>query len=260
LGKGAKIAIGCFIAAAVVGVVVMTVFVGGLWWVKDKAQKYVGDVTAKTEEIARYEKQASRNPFTPPADGVIQEAQLVSFLTVRKEIYAVYLQHKPEFDSLADRTKDKKDLNFSETVEAGTLLASLAADVRLVQMKALAAAAMSETEYRYIQQAVYMSAWAGEFDKEAGYQPSEHITKMVETDKQALQAGQEALKKVQEAGGVPGARPLTDEEVKGGQEVLDELGKKAKSIEVPRANIQLFRKYEADIKKYAMTGLVAFGL
>jgi hypothetical protein len=83
---------------------------------------------------------------------------------------------------------------------------------------------------------------------------------MVETDKQALEAGQEALKKVQESGEVPGTRPLTDEELKGGQGVLDELGKRAKSIEVPRANIQLFRKYEADIKKYTMNGLVAFGL
>ncbi len=105
-----------------------------------------------------------------------------------------------------------------------------------------------------------MSAWAGEFEKEAGYQPSEHVTKMVESDKQALQAGQEVLKKVQEAGGPSGTRPLTDEELKGGQSVLDELGKRAKSIEVPRANIQLFRKYEADIKKYTMNGLVAFGL
>ena len=260
MGKGAKIAIGCGIAAVVVGTGVMAVFVGGLWWVKGKAEKYVGDATAKTQEIVKYEKQASQYPFTPPADGVIQEAQLVTFLTVRKQIYAVYQEHKPEFNSLADRTKDKKDLNFSETVEAGSMLARLVADVRLVQMKALATARMSETEYRYIQEEVYMSAWAGEFEKEAGYQPSEHVTKMVESDKQALQAGQEVLKKVQEAGGPSGTRPLTDEELKGGQSVLDELGKRAKSIEVPRANIQLFRKYEADIKKYTMNGLVAFGL
>lgn len=260
MGKGAKIALGCGIAAAVVGVVVMAVVVGGVWWAKGKVETYVGDVTAKTEEIARYEKQASQNPFTPPADGVIQEAQLVSFLTVRKQIHTVYEQHKPEFDSLSDRTKNKTDLNFSETVEAGSLLARLAADVRLVQMKALAAAGMNESEYRYIQQAVYMSAWAGEFEKEAGYQPSEHVTKMVESDKQALDAAQEALKKVQEAGGVPGARPLTDEELEGSKSVLDQLGQRAQNIEVPRANILLFRKYEDDIKKYAMTGLVAFGL
>jgi hypothetical protein len=259
VGKGAKIALGCGIAAAVVGVVVMTVVVGGIWWAKGKVENLVGDAAAKTQEIARYERQASQNSFTPPADGVIQEAQLVSFLNVRKQIYAVYLEHKPEFDSLSARTEHKTDLSFSETMEAGSVLARLVADVRLVQMKALAAARMSETEYRYIQQAVYMSVWAGEFEKEAGYQPSEHVAKMVESDKQALEAGQEVLKKAQEAG-APGAVPLSDEEVKGGQAVLDELGKRGQSIEVPRANIQLFRKYEADIKKYAMTGLAAMGL
>ena len=259
MGKGVKIAIGCFVAAALVGTAAMAVFVGGLWWAKGKVETYAGDTLAKTQEIVRYEKQANLNPFTPPADGVIQEAQLVSFLNVRKEIHDVYQQHKPEFDSLSARTEHKKDLSLSETVEAGGILARLVADVRLVQMKALAAAGMSETEYRYVQQAVYRSAWAGEFEKEAGSQPSEHIATMLEAQKQALQAGQEALKKAQEAM-APGAAPMTDEDVKSSQSVLDQLGERTQALEVPRANIELFKKYEADIKKYAMTGLVAFGL
>ena len=129
-------------------------------------------------------------------------------------------------------------------MEAGSIFARLVADVRLVPAKALAAAKMSETEYRYVQQAVYRSAWAGEFEKEAGSQPSEHIAQMMEAQKQALQAGQEALNKAQEAM-APGAAPLTDEDVKAGQSVLDQLGDKTKSLEVPRANIELFKKYEA---------------
>jgi hypothetical protein len=257
--KGVKIAIGCFVAAAVVGTAAMAVFVGGVWWAKGKVETYVGDAVGKTQEIARYEKQANRHSFNPPADGVIQEAQLVTFLDVRKQIYGVYQQHKPEFDSLSARTEHKKDLSLSETVEAGGMFARLAGDVRLVQMKALAAAGMSETEYRYIQQAVYRSAWAGEFEKEAGSQPSEHVATMLEVQKQALQAGQEALRKAQEAG-APGAAPMTDEQVKSSQSVLDQLGEQSQALEVPRANIELFKKYEADIKKYAMTGLVAFGL
>lgn len=259
MGKGTKIAIGCFVAAAVVGTGVMAVFVGGVWWVKGKAEQYVGDIGAKTQEIARYEKQANRNPFTPPADGVIQEAQLVSFLNVRKQIHAVYEQHKPEFDSLSARTQNRTDLGISETVEAGSMLARLVADVRLVQAKALAAASMSETEYRYVQQAVYQSAWAGEFEKDAGSQPSEHIAKAMEAQKEALKAGQEAINKAQQAL-TPGAAPLTDQDVKDGQAVLDEMGSRAKALEVPPANIRLFRKYEADIKKYAMNGLAGMGL
>jgi hypothetical protein len=143
-------------------------------------------------------------------------------------------------------------------VEATTALARLAGDVRLAQAKALAAAGMSEMEYRYIQQAVYKSVWAGEFEKEAGQQPSQHIEKGVAAEKQALEAGQEALEKARRAGAsVP---PLTDEQVKAGQGVLDQIGQGAKAMEVPPANIALFRKYEADIKKYAMTGLAALGL
>jgi hypothetical protein len=259
VGTGTKVAIGCFVAAAVVGTAAMAVFVGGVWWAKGKVETYAGDTLAKTQEITRYEKQANRNAFTPPADGVIREAQLVSFLDVRKEIYGAYLQHKPEFDSLSARTEHKTDLSLSETVEAGGILARLVTDVRLVQAKALVAAKMSETEYRYIQQAVYRSAWAGEFEKEAGSQPSEHIATMLEVQKQALQAGQEALRKAQEAG-APGAAPMTEEQVKSSQSVLDQLGEQSQALEVPRANIELFKKYEADIKKYAMTGLVAFGL
>jgi hypothetical protein len=101
-----KIALGCGIAAVLVAGALAAVFIGGLFWVKGKAEKTLGNVAAKAEEIQRYEKQANANPFTPPADGVLQEAQMVKFLDARKGIYAVYVQHKPEFDSLAERTKN----------------------------------------------------------------------------------------------------------------------------------------------------------
>jgi hypothetical protein len=243
--KGAKIALGCGLAVVGIGAGVVVVLVAGAFWVKGKAETYVSNAAAKADEIARYTTQANRNPFTPPADGVLQEAQLVMFLDVRKQIYSVYERHKPEFDSLAERTKHKKDLSFSETVEAGSLLAGLGADVRLVQMKALAAQGMSEGEYRYIQQAVYRSAWAGEFEKEAGSQPSEYIEKAVTTEKDTLQGGKGAL---------------GDDQVKRAQDVLDAVGQQARGLEVPRPNIELFRRYEAEIKKYAMTGLAAIGL
>ena len=39
------------------------------------------------------------------------------------------------------------------------------------------------------------------------------------------------------------------------------LGQDAgQALAVPRANVELFRKYEADIKKYAMNGLAYVGL
>lgn len=257
--KGAKIALGCGLAVVGIGAGVVVALVAGAFWVKGKAETYVGNVAAKADEIARYTTQANRNPFTAPADGVLQEAQLLKFLNVRKQIYSVYEQHKPEFESLAERTKHKKDLNFSETVEAGSLMARLGTDVRLIQMKALAGEGMSEDEYRYVQVAVYKSAWAGEFEKEAGSQPSEYIEKAVTAEKDSMRGAKGALEEAQRAG-ASSVPTLTDDQVKDAQGVLDAVGQQAKGLEVPRPNIALFRKYEADIKKYAMTGLAAIGL
>jgi hypothetical protein len=42
---------------------------------------------------------------------------------------------------------------------------------------------------------------------------------------------------------------------------MAELGEDAgQALDVPRANVELFRKHEADIKKYAMHGLAFIGL
>lgn len=232
MSTGTKVLLGCGIAVVVVALGVAVLFVGGVFWAKGKAEKYVTGVAAKTEEITRYEKEANRHAFTAPADGVLTEPQLVKFLDVRKQIFAAYQDHKAEFESLAARTKDKKDLSLSETVEAGSLMARLAGDVRLVQMKALASAGMSEPEYRYVQQAVYMSAWGRALQKEGTPQLSEQVRAMT---------------------GAGAAVP-------GGKTALEEMERRAKGIDVPQANIELFRKYEADITKYAMTGLALVGL
>ena len=232
MSTGTKVLLGCGIAVVVVVLGVAVLFVGGVFWAKNKAEKYVADVTARTEEIDRYEKEANRHAFTAPADGLLSEPQLVKFLEVRKQIFAVYEQHKAEFDSLAARTADKKQLSLGETVEAGTLIARLAADVRLAQMKGLAAIGMSEPEYRYIQEAVYKSAWGRELQKSGAPQVSDQVGAMADA----------------------GAA------VPGGKTALEEMQARAKALDVPQANIELFRKYEADIQKYAMTGLALVGL
>ena len=41
---------------------------------------------------------------------------------------------------------------------------------------------------------------------------------------------------------------------------MAEAGKAAKALEVPKANIELFRKHEAEIRQYAMSGLGLLGL
>jgi hypothetical protein len=257
VGTGAKIAIGCGIAVVVVGVVAIVGLGAGAYWIKGKAEKSLGDIKARTEEINKYEKQANRNPFTPPPDGVIQEAQLLKFLGARKQVYAVYEQKKPEFDSLSERTKHKKDLSLSETVEGATLVARLAADVRLAQVKALAEAGMSEAEYRYLQQAVYFSGWASEFQKESGGKQPADV--MADAFKQAGAASAEAVRRAGEAG-VPDSSLPSQADLQKTDEALKQMTAGAGGLRVPQANIELFRKYEADIKQYAMSGLALVGL
>jgi len=164
MGTGAKIAIGCGCvvllgAAAVIGVLGV-----GAWWAKGKIEEAsvgLDKMTAVSEEIERFEKQADANPYTPPADGVIPEVRFLKFMDTRKQVYAVYERYETELRDLqkkADSSTDK--LTFSELWSAGGALAEVASAIRLAQMKALAAAGMSEAEYRDIQMAVYASAWA----------------------------------------------------------------------------------------------------
>ena len=260
MGTGAKIAIGCGCVVLLAGTAVVGVVGWGAYWAKGKLGEAAGGLekmAEKTQEIERWQKKADENPFTAPADGLIQEARLRSFLDVRKEVFAVYQRHKAEFDSLGARTKGKQQLNLSETLEAGSQLASLFGDVRLTQAKALAGHGMSQEEYRYLQMAVYKSAWAAEASKDSGKLPSEQMT---EAAKQMEEATGKALAEAKKQG-VPGSAGLSEEDQRKLQESMGAgLGAAAKAVEVPRANVELFRKYETEIRKYAMSGLEVLSL
>jgi hypothetical protein len=252
MSTGQKIALGCGCAVLVVGGAAVAFLGFGAYWAKGKLKQ----VGAKAEEIQRWERQANANPFTPPTDGVIQEAQLRKFLDVRKDIYVVYEQHKPEFESLERRTKGQKDLTISQTIEAGAKLASLAADIRLTQAKALAQYGMSEAEYRYIQVAVYKSFWASEIEKETGKQPAQEAAEALQQQQGAVREALEAARRA----GAPGAADTSETEEQQAEHAVAQLGEGLKALEIPQANIVLFRKYETEIRKYAMHGLAFVGL
>lgn len=265
MGTGTKIAIGCGClvllgAAAVLGVVGV-----GAWWAKGKiedASAGLHKMTAQTEEIERFEKQANANAYTPPADGVIPQARFLKFMDTRKQVYAVYGRYEAQLGDLQKKSESAADkLTLSELWSAGGALAEMAGAIRLAQMKALAAAGMSEAEYRDIQLAVYKSAWAAEAESESGKLPAEAVSEsMSEAAKQmqeAMRSGVEAARQQ----GVPGAGQMSEEDARKLQEGMQQLGEGAgEALHVPRANVELFRKHEADIKKYAMHGLAFLGL
>ena len=242
---GAKIAIGCVIVCAVAGIVTMVAIGGAAWWLKGKAEQVAGDIGAKSEEIESYEKRANANPFTEPADGVIAEPRFLKFMEARKAIYAVYERHQAYFESV----KDKKDPGLSDL----TKFASLIAEIRLAQAKALAEVGMSEEEYRFIQLAVYKSAWAAAGVEDTGKQTGEMISEGI---KQMGESARQGFEKAAEQGyASPSAEQMSEVE-----KAAAEAAKAAEGLHVPAANVELFRKHAADIKKYAMSGLAFIGL
>jgi len=265
MGTGSKIALGCgclvlLAGAAAVGVVGM-----GAWWAKRKITEAKGGLermAARTDEIDRWEKKANANAYTPPADRVIPEDRFLKFLETRKRIYSVYERYEAELRQLQQKTEGSRDkLTPSDLWSAGGTLAAAFGDIRLAQVKALAELGMSEAEYRDIQLAVYKSAWASGAEKESGRMPAEAVThetaKAAREMEKSMRTGLESAQKE----GVPGTSSFSEEDVRKLRDQLERAGQEAgQALEVPRANVALFRKHQADIKKYAMNGLAFIGL
>ena len=75
--------------------------------------------------------------------------------------------------------------------------------------------------------------------------------------KEAMESGVEAARKQ----GVPGAERVSEEDARKLEQGMKQLGEGAgAALRVPRANVELFRKHQADIRKYAMHGLAFLGL
>jgi hypothetical protein len=245
--KGAKIALGCGCLVLLVGVAIVVVFGVGAFWAKNKLHQVTGNLekmSGKAEQIEVLEKKANANPYSAPADGVISEARLLNFLEVRKAVFAVYERFKPQIEALSARHKGEQQPSFSSALEAGGKIAEVFSEARLAQVQALADVGMSEQEYRDIQVAVYKTAWAAESQRDSGKLPAEAMREAAA----AAEAQQGA------AAGLP------PEEQQKLRESMKELGQAARALEVPKANVELFRKHEAEIKKYAMTGLELIGL
>jgi len=255
MSTGAKVAIGCGIAVLAAGGVMVVGIGAGAYWLKGKVEKSGADFTALTSEIEKHRRQANANRFTTPADGVIEEARLVKFLEVRKQVYEVYDRHKPEFEAVDAKTKDKQHPGFGDIVDMGLTMGRLVADIQLVQYKALEQVGMSDAEYRYVQTAVYKTAWAAPIQDETGKQPGELLQEGLKQQKDALRQAMEKAR----AAGVKVEEPSEADQQKAA-EAIDEAASKTRALDVPKANLALFKKYEADIKKYAMHGLAMVGL
>lgn len=258
MSTGAKIAIGCGVAVILVSVAVVVGVVGVGFWVKGKAE----GMQSQIKEVEELEQKAKANPFSQPEDGVIQEDRLVTFIEARKRLYPLYEKYQAELQGLENLDK-KKDADFTDLGKAIGAVAGLH-ELRKAHLQALVDLGMSQDEYRFMVQSVYKSMWASEIERSTG--------KTLEENTQAAQDSmKEAARQLEEQAQQPIDPNLPPEAQKAMREAQEQMRQSKRQLEqssqqveeqtggldVPPANRALFRKYEADIKKYAMTGLEA---
>jgi hypothetical protein len=259
LSKGAKIGIGCAVAALAAFAVAAAVVLGGAWWAKGKLESVAGN----EEQIQKLHEKANRNRFEQPADGLIREDRLLTFLEARKRVYAVYEKYKGDIDA---RSK-KKQADFGDVTASLGMLNEL----RLAQAQALADLNMSEDEYRYMVEQIYKTLWAAEVAKSTGGRTvsqaaGDMYDKAAQAMEQAARDAQQAEKQADSAGDEAGEETAEDtakqarDQAREMREQAEKAREEARDLDVPPANIALFQKHEADIKRYAMSGLELMGL
>jgi hypothetical protein len=265
LGTGAKVAIGC-VAVLILGGIVTVVLLGGaFWWGKSKVAEVSGEMDKFVGEQKRIEeltKKANETPFEQPADGVIKEDQLVKFLEIRKRVHSVYQKYEKDIE--ARGKKEKPDLG-----DVGAAFGMIN-EIRGAQARAQADLAMSDDEYRFLVHQVYKTMWASQVAKDTGKSVSETAAEAYDTASREMARAAEEAGAAQERARRAGdetAEEASGEAARAVREGLEQLQKQAgqvresaRDMDVPPANIALFQKYEADIKKYAMNGLEWIGL
>ncbi|HVR69276.1 MAG TPA: hypothetical protein VMT87_00410 [Vicinamibacteria bacterium] len=256
---GAKVAIGCA-AVAMLGLIVVVAGLGGAaWWAKGKVEEVAGG----QDRIERLQERANRNDFRRPSDGLIVEARLQKFLDVRRRVYDVYKKYEKDLE--ARGTKEQAD--FGDVTAAFGMIN----EIRLAQAQAQADVGMSDDEYRFLVEQVYKTMWAAEVAKRTGGQSvSEAAGAMYDQAAQAMARAAEQARQAREAAERQGddeaedAAEQSEEKVADGVDELRqqaaEARERAEEMDVPPANVALFRKYEPQIRQYAMTGLEWIGL
>jgi hypothetical protein len=261
MSTGMKILAGCGCLAVAVGIALAAGLGLGLFWLKDQAtdmKASLEGLTAKVDEIGEWEKEANAHPYAPPEDGVIPESRLVTFLDVRRAVHEVYETHKADLEALRQRTEDGgQALTPRELLNLGGKAVQMYGDLRLAQVQALAEEGMSEREYYAIQTAVYVAAGAAKTEAETGKKPAEAMSEAAQQIQEAIRV---ALRAAQREG-VPGADKISESQMKKLEEGVATMGQRgAATLTVPPANLELFRKHEDEIEKYAMHGLTFLGL
>lgn len=235
-----KVAIGCFAVAVIALFLLIAGLIGFGYWAKNKVQEVAGGGPAV--EAAR--KAANAVPFTRPSGNIVAEPRLVKFIEIRANVFSVYEKYRGEIETRMAKVKEGKSLDFGDISTGLTLMGEL----QKAEALALAKHGMSEDEYAFITGEVYKSMWTD-------FGSGEASKKAINDASQAAKAAAEAMKAAESQGMPPEAREAL---AKAGSEIAASTRQATRDIEnvgTAPENVALFKKYEADLKKYAMPGL-----
>ncbi len=235
-----KVALGCLAVSVVAVFLLVAGRVGFGFWAKNKVEEVTGGGPAV--EAAR--KAANAVPFTRPDRSIVAEPRLVKFIEIRAGVFSVYEKYRGEIESRVARVKDGKSLDFGDISTGLTLMGEL----QKTETLALAKHGMSEDEYAFISGEVYKSMWTD-------FGGGEASKKAIKGAAEAAKASTEAMKA---AGPENMSAEARDALAKAGSEITAGAQQAAREIEkagTAPENVALFKKYEADLKKYAMPGL-----
>lgn len=256
MGTGAKVAIGCGIVVVLVGIAVVVGVVGLGMYGKSK----LDGLAAEQKVYEELERKADANPFTEPENGVIDEARLVKFIEARKRLFPLYQKYQAEIEGLEKMDK-KAEPELSDIGKAIGAVKGLA-ELKKAHLQSLVDVGMSQEEYKYLVQAVYKTMWAAEIEKSTGKTLEQNRQAAEDSMKQAARQLEEQAQQPIDPNLPPEAqKALRDaqEQMRQSQRQLEQSAEQVDDqtdgLDVPPANLALFRKYEEDIKKYAMTGL-----
>lgn len=235
-----KIAIGC-LAVSILGLFLLVAgLVGFGYWAKNRVEEFTGG----GPEVQEARKKANAVPFHRPAGDVIEEPRFVKYIEVRASVYTVYEKYKGELESRMAKIKQGQSLDFGDISTGFTLMGEL----QRAETLALAKHGMSEDEYAFVNGEVYKSMWTDLGGGEASKQAI----------RQATRQAAEAMKGIDPTDLPPEAREAIararSEIEKGTREASTHM----ENVTPNAANVALFKKYEADLKKYAMPALQFF--
>ncbi|MFQ5637534.1 MAG: hypothetical protein ACE5IR_06015 [bacterium] len=146
---------GCLIALGVVGgfLVLLAIAMIFLFFkAKDFVEDFASGAGVSEEMISQAQSLNRDYPFQPPADNVIEEARIQTFIRVKKTFASEFNNYADDFEHLKEAA-NRKDFDFKKYAEALKIMGDLRRDF----LEALEEHRMSPREYRFLSKQIYQA-------------------------------------------------------------------------------------------------------